>query len=89
MSERVVTIVNARGLHARAAAKFVTVSERYDAAVEVIYDGQSVYASSIMGLLMLGAAMGATVMLRAEGDDKEAALDALESLIAAGFNEGD
>ena len=60
---RTVTVVNARGLHARAAAKFVTLAERYGASVEVLRDGQSVSARSIMGLMMLGAGQGSQLEL--------------------------
>lgn len=86
---RTVTIVNRRGLHARAAAKFVTLAERFGAAVEVIRDGQAVSARSIMGLMMLGAGPGSTIEMRADGWDAKEALDALASLVEAGFNEQD
>jgi phosphocarrier protein len=84
-----VTIRNRRGLHARAAAKFVTLAERFEASVEVIRDGQSVSARSIMGLMMLGAGCGATIELRAEGWGAKEALDALVALVDSGFNEQD
>ena len=86
---RTVTIVNRRGLHARAAAKFVTMAERFGASVEVVREGQSVSARSIMGLMMLGAGIGATIELQAEGWDAKEALDALSGLVEAGFNEQD
>jgi len=86
---RCVTIPNRRGLHARAAAKFVTLAERFDASVDVIRDGQSVSARSIMGLMMLGAGCGATIELRAEGWGAKEALDALAALVEAGFEEHD
>jgi phosphocarrier protein len=86
---RVVKIVNRRGLHARAAAKLVNAAEQYSASVDVVRDGQSVSARSIMGLMMLGAGMGSTVELRAEGFDAHEALDGLAGLIEAGFNEQD
>ena len=76
-------------MHARAAAKFVTVAERFDASVDVIRDGQSVSARSIMGLMMLGAGCGATIELRAEGWGAKEALDALAALVEAGFEEHD
>ncbi len=82
-----VTIPNKRGLHARAAAKFVMLAERFDASVDVIRDGQSVPARSIMGLMMLGAAKGAVIELRAEGWDAKEALDALAALVDFGFDE--
>jgi phosphocarrier protein HPr len=84
---RTVTITNKRGLHARAAARFVMLAERFDASVEVIRDGQSVPARSIMGLMMLGAGMGAEIELRAEGWDAKEALDALTALVESGFDE--
>ncbi len=86
---RILTIRNRRGLHARAAAKFVTLAERYGASVEVVKDGQSVSARSIMGLMMLGAGIGATIELQAEGWDAKEAMDALAALVEAGFNETD
>jgi phosphocarrier protein HPr len=84
---RVVTIANKRGLHARAAAKFATMAERFNASVDVLRDGQTVSARSIMGLMMLGAGMGATIELRAQGWDAREALDALAGLVEAGFDE--
>jgi phosphocarrier protein len=84
-----VGIVNRRGLHARAAAKLVTLAERFSASVDVVKDGQSVSARSIMGLMMLGAGQGSTVRLIAEGFDAREALDAIAALIEAGFNETD
>ena len=86
---RTVGIVNRRGLHARAAARFVTMAERFGASVEVVRDGQSVSARSIMGLMMLGAGMGSTIELQADGWDAKEALDALAALVEAGFNEHD
>ncbi|HQT46580.1 MAG: HPr family phosphocarrier protein [Acidocella sp. 20-63-7] len=84
-----VNIVNRRGLHARAAAKLVTLAERFSANLEVAKDGQSVSARSIMGLMMLGAGIGSTVRLSAEGFDAKEALDAAAALIEAGFHETD
>jgi phosphocarrier protein HPr len=86
---RIVAISNKRGLHARAAAKFVTLAERFSASVEVIRDGQAVSARSIMGLMMLGAGIGSKIELTAEGFDAREALDALAALVEAGFNEQD
>lgn len=86
---RSLVIVNRRGLHARAAAKFVTLAERFGASVDVVRDGQSVSARSIMGLMMLGAGKGATILLQADGWDAKEALDALAALVEAGFNEQD
>lgn len=86
---RTLAIVNRRGLHARAAAKFVTMAERFGASVEVMREGQSVSARSIMGLMMLGAGKGSTIELQAEGWDAKEALDALSGLVEAGFHEQD
>jgi phosphocarrier protein HPr len=86
---RVVTICNKRGLHARAAARFVTLAERFGASVDVLKDGQVISAQSIMGLMMLGAARGSDIELRAEGWDAKEALDALAALVEAGFDEQD
>ncbi len=84
-----VVICNRRGLHARAAAKFVATAERFGAAVEVVGFGQVVSAQSIMGLMMLGAGKGSALELRAEGWDAKEALDALVALVEAGFHETD
>ena len=86
---RQVVIPNKRGLHARAAAKFVTLAERFGASVDVVKDGQVVAARSIMGLMMLGAGRGSTIELRAEGWDAKEALDALAALVEGGFDERD
>jgi phosphocarrier protein HPr len=86
---RTVIVPNKRGLHARAAAKFVMTAERFGASVDVIRDGQSVSARSIMGLMMLGAGKGAVIELRAEGWDAKEALDALAELVESGFDEQD
>ena len=86
---REVGIVNRRGLHARAAAKLVTLAERFSASVDVARDGQSVSARSIMGLMMLGAGQGSSVLLSADGFDAKEALDAIAALIEAGFHETD
>jgi phosphocarrier protein HPr len=86
---RIVTITNKRGLHARAAAKFVTMAERFGASVDVIREGQTVSARSIMGLMMLGAGIGAKLELTAEGWDAREALDALAALVESGFDEQD
>jgi phosphocarrier protein HPr len=69
--ERTVLITNRRGLHARASAKFVTMASGLPAKVEVEKDGSSVVGTSIMGLMMLGAAMGDSVTIRADGDGAE------------------
>ncbi|MBO1075568.1 HPr family phosphocarrier protein [Roseomonas marmotae] len=84
---RTVTIRNSRGLHARAAAKLVTLAERFSACVNVSRHGQTVPACSIMGLMMLGAGKGSEVVVDAEGWDAKEALDAVAGLIEAGFHE--
>jgi phosphocarrier protein HPr len=86
---RSVTIVNLRGLHARAAAKFVVAAERFATPVEVSRTGATVSARSIMGLMMLGAGRGTTILLQADADgwDAQQALDALASLVESGFDE--
>ena len=86
---RTVIISNTRGLHARAAAKFVTLAERYGASVDVRRDGQGVSARSIMGLMMLGAGKGSQIELQGDGWDAKEAVDALAALVEAGFYEQD
>ena len=88
-ASRNVTIVNRRGLHARASARFVKCAEGFDCEVTVIKDGQSVGGTSIMGLMTLSAAPGSTIELQAAGREAEAALDALAALINDGFGETD
>ncbi len=84
-----VEIVNTRGLHARASAKFVQTAEWYDAKVRVSRDGQTVGGTSIMGLMMLAAAKGSTITIEAEGRQAEEALEALSTLVAGRFGEED
>jgi len=84
---RTVTITNKRGLHARASAKFVTLASAQAAIVEVEKDGSRVVGTSIMGLMMLGAAMGDSVTISAAGDGAEAAVAALCDLVEAKFGE--
>jgi phosphocarrier protein len=86
---RQVTIVNTRGLHARAAAKLVATAEKFSANIDVVRDGTRVPARSIMGLMFLGAGKGADIELVASGWDAHEALEALVALIEAGFNEQD
>jgi phosphocarrier protein len=85
--QRTVTISNKRGLHARASAKFVTLASAQSAAVEVAKDGAAVAGTSIMGLMMLGAAMGDTVTISASGDGADKAVTALVELVEAKFGE--
>ncbi|GBQ38674.1 HPr family phosphocarrier protein [Komagataeibacter europaeus] len=84
-----VGIVNQRGLHARAAAKFVTVAEKFDAGVDVTHAGMTVSGHSIMGLMMLGAGRGETITITTTGPQGPQALAALARLVGAGFDEDD
>jgi len=81
------TIVNQRGLHARASAKFVKCLETFDAEVTVERDGHTVGGGSIMGLLMLGAGKGTQITVTASGPEADAAIAALTALVADGFGE--
>ena len=85
--EAVVTIVNRKGLHARASAKFVKMAESYDATVTVTRDGQTVGGTSIMGLMMLAAGPGSVLYITSEGAEGPEALEALVHLVEAGFGE--
>ena len=87
MIETKVTIVNRRGLHARASAKFVKCAEAYQAEIRVRKDDDVVVATSIMGLMMLGASLGTQITLQATGPDAEDALAALTRLIEDKFDE--
>ncbi len=80
-------ISNRRGLHARASAKFVTLASQYDATITVSKDGSDVLGTSIMGLMMLAAATGDSITVRAEGAQAEAALAAIVALVQSKFGE--
>ncbi len=82
-----VEIVNERGLHARASAKFVKLSGAYQSSVQVTRDDQTVDAMSIMGLMMLAAGPGTTLTIEAEGPDADAAVEALKHLVESRFEE--
>ena len=84
---RRLTIVNRRGLHARAAARFVQLAGEFDAEVTVAKDGAEVSGLSIMGLMMLAAAPGALLELKARGEQARQAVDAIAALVAGGFDE--
>lgn len=84
---RRVRIVNQRGLHARAAAKFVRLAEGFEAQVTVSKDGMEVPGTSIMGLMMLAAGPGTLLDLCANGPEAVAALDRLQALVERGFDE--
>ncbi|MEO1167601.1 MAG: HPr family phosphocarrier protein [Pseudomonadota bacterium] len=85
--ERTVTIANQRGLHARASSKFVTLVSELDTEIQVSRDGQTVAGSSILDLMMLGAAMGDTITIAGEGDGAEKAVDRLAELVESKFGE--
>ena len=81
MAERSVQILNKNGLHARPAAEIVKTAAKFKSEIVLLRDGMEVNGKSIMGVMMLAAECGATLVLRAEGDDADAALDALAELI--------
>jgi phosphocarrier protein HPr len=84
---RTVTICNKRGLHARAAARFVKLAWQFDAEIMVAKNGAAVSGRSIMGLMMLAAGPGTAIELRATGPEAERAVTALAELIGGGFDE--
>ena len=84
---RVLAIANRRGLHARASAKFVTLASTLPARVEVEKDGNRVCGTSIMGLMMLGAAMGDSILIHCDGDGADDALAKLVALVEERFGE--
>ena len=89
MISRTVTICNRRGLHARASAKFVTMASGLSVKVEVEKEGTAVVGTSIMGLMMLGAALGDVITIQAEGDGAEDAVTQLADLVEARFHEAE
>lgn len=89
MIEKQLDVINKLGLHARAAAKVVSVASRYDSSILVLHKSQTIDAKSIMGLLMLGAAKGSSVTFQVEGEDEQHAMDELEDLFARCFDEGE
>ena len=84
---REVRITNQRGLHARASAKFVNLASELDAQIDVEKDGHKVCGTSIMGLMMLGAAMGDTVVIHVEGENAETVAEKLVALVEERFGE--
>jgi phosphocarrier protein len=84
---RELLIINKRGLHARASAKFVQTVEQFNAEITVSKDGMTVGGTSIMGLMMLAASPGCTIVVTSEGEDAEAAMAALDALVADKFGE--
>lgn len=87
MAERVLTIKNEKGLHARASAKFVEVVEAHQAEAQVSRDGMTVSGDSIMGLLMLAASRGTSIEVRTSGPEADKLADALEALVGNRFDE--
>ena len=87
MAERSVQIVNKLGIHARPAAEIVKNAARFKSNITIVRDDMEVNGKSIMGVMMLAAECGASIILRAEGPDEDAALEGLAALIAAGFGE--
>jgi phosphocarrier protein len=87
MPEREVRILNKLGIHARPAAEIVKTAGKFKSAITIVRDDLEVNAKSIMGVMMLAAEHGAMIVLRAIGDDAEAALDALSAVIANKFGE--
>ena len=86
-SSRELPIVNRKGLHARATAKLVQCIERFDATVTITRHGETVGGTSIMGILTLGAGIGCSILVAAEGPQAGEALDAIERLVADRFGE--
>ena len=84
---RILPIINLKGLHARASAKFVQTAESFDATVKVTRCGETVGGQSIMGLMMLAAARGTSIVVETAGSDAQACMDALEALLADKFGE--
>ena len=87
MVERQIEIVNRLGLHARAAAKLVHLTSRFDSQVWLAMDGEEVDAKSILGILLLAAAQGSSVVVRCDGNDEEEAIAAIQQLFADRFDE--
>lgn len=89
MQQKDITIINKLGLHARAAAKFVTLASQFESSVEVGRNQQKVNGKSIMGVMMLAASKGTTLTIYTDGPDEEAALQQIETLILDRFQEGE
>jgi phosphocarrier protein HPr len=87
VAERTVQIVNELGLHARPAAEFVKTASRFRADIQVARDNMIVNGKSVLGVMTLAAECGSSLVIRAEGDDAEAAVAALERLVRNGFRE--
>lgn len=89
MLQKDITIINKLGLHARAAAKFVTLASQFECSVEVARNQQKVNGKSIMGVMMLAASKGTTLTIHTDGPDEETALQQIEALILDRFQEGE
>ena len=87
MPERAVQIVNKNGLHARPAAEIVKLAAKFQADITIVKDDLDVNGKSIMGVMMLAAEHGSTILLRAEGPDADAAIEALATLVGNKFGE--
>jgi phosphocarrier protein len=87
MISRDVTVMNQLGMHARAAARFVHLAARFQSQIRVGRDGRVMDGKSIMGILLLAAARGATITITAEGSDERDAVEALATLVLTGFGE--
>jgi phosphocarrier protein len=87
MQERPVTIINKLGLHARAAARFVTVASSFSSSIDIAKDGQKVNGKSIMGVMMLAASRGTELTIITEGSDETEAADSLAKLVTGRFGE--
>ncbi|HXK55781.1 MAG: HPr family phosphocarrier protein [Gammaproteobacteria bacterium] len=87
MINREIKIINKLGLHARAAAKFVTMASQYSSDVQLVLKGQRVNGKSIMGVMMLAASQGTELTLSTDGEDEASAIDALEELVRNRFGE--
>lgn len=89
MIEKQLTIINKLGLHARATAKLIGVTNNFSASIELEKDGRSVNGKSIMAVMMLAANMGSMLIVRVDGEDEDAAMDAIEAIINDYFGEGE
>jgi phosphocarrier protein len=89
LDRRTLTIINVRGLHARASRKLAEIALRHEARIVVRRDGEEADARSLMDLMMLGAGIGSEIEVEAEGEDATQALDAIEALIVDKFHEGE
>lgn len=87
MTSRTVTVTNALGMHARAAARFVRLASRYQARISVARDGRTIDGKSIMGILLLAASRGTMITISAEGSDEADAVEALAALVSSGLGE--